>query len=68
MVELMIPPTSMDRPMAWIMRSKMVVFSASNDRHFLRHLYMMQAAMGLPLGNPIRCAMHRFTRSWHSCF
>lgn len=59
--------TSMALPMVWIILSKMLVRSTSNDLHCKRHLYMMQAAIGLFPAKPRCCAMHRMSSSWFSC-
>lgn len=60
--------TSISWSMVWIIRSKMLVFSASNDFHCLRHLYMKQAATGRPFEGSRRWAIHLISKFSNSCY
>lgn len=59
--------TSMAEAIVWIIRSNTLVLSTSNDLQWRRHLYMTQAAIGLPPENPKSCVIHLIRRSWFSC-
>lgn len=50
-----------------MIRSKTLVRSTSNDLHCKRHLYMMQAAIGLFPAKPRCWEIHRMSNSWFSC-
>lgn len=50
-----------------MIRSKTLVLSTSNDLQWRRHLYMTQAAIGLPPENPKSWDMHLIRSSWFSC-
>lgn len=59
--------TSMAEAMVCIIRSKTLVLSTSKDLQWSRHLYMRQAAIGLPPEKPKSCEMHLISKSWFSC-
>lgn len=59
--------TSIAFPIVWMIRSKTLVRSTSNDLHCRRHLYMIQAAIGRFPAKPKCCAIHRMSNSWFSC-
>lgn len=50
-----------------MIQSKMLVLSTSKDLQWRRHLYIRQAATGLPPEKPRSCEVHFIKRSWFSC-
>lgn len=58
--------TSIATPIAFMIWSKILVLSTSNDLHCTRHLYIRQAATGMPPEKPRSWEMHFKRRSWYS--
>lgn len=58
--------TSIAVPIVWIIRSKTFVLSASNERHWSKDLYKIQAAIGRSWLKPTSCMTHWSKASWFS--
>lgn len=58
--------TSIAVPIVWMIRSKTFVLSASNERHWSKDLYKIQAAIGRSWLKPTSCMTHWSKASWFS--